>query len=165
MSVDTATESQPSSPERLIHTGDIDTVLDGLIETPIGVGLFTEEDADKLQSALEQRGFTHRDIYSSSNVSAGSRESVGELHRHGVGQLIVHRTVSGEGLAHFYWPDQDVMDFPYEEDLTGKMIEVECAPGTVIVFPSQSWHQFDTRAEQHRVAKFMHYSPPETADK
>ena len=161
MSVDKTTESQPSSPESLVHTGDIDTVLDGLIDNPIGIGLFTEKDIDNLQSTLQQRGFTHRDIPSRSTVSAGSRGSDGELHRHGVGQLIVHRTLEGDGIAHFYWPDQDLWEFPYEVDLTDKMTEVECVPGTVILFCSQTWHQFGTNTGQHRVAEFMHYFPPE----
>ena len=133
-----------------------------LVMRGIGVLEFRSSDLPSIEDSLTKLGFEHLDGFTGiSTVGGGSRGRSGDLHRHGDGPIIVHETLEGRGLANFYWPEYDfdgyVRDYTFDpkyDPLIAQAHGVELSPGSVIVFPASTWHQFGANAGERRKSIF-----------
>jgi len=148
--------------EQRIISGSPREVVSTLVKERIGIGLFTPEDVSKIEQALAEEGFTTAaGAPGTSTVAAGEKEKLGSLHRHGDDGIIVHQTSEGEGKANFYWPVADRQGYspdfyfdPEVDEVAASATGIKIAPDVVVLFPTNTWHQFGAAPHSHRVSTF-----------
>ncbi len=155
--------SEGREPDRdyfqLIYRGDPAEIIDRLTQEWTGVGVVPAGDVEAAIGALMAKGFVANDSEGLSRCSAGDRPVTGDLHRHGEDELILHRTERGTGTVNLYWSVENYWDYldPETDELRGSVTGLPVNPEQVIIFPSRTWHQFNTDAGSERVSRFRHY--------
>ena len=148
-----------------IYEGEAHEILGKVAFTRIGVALFPKKDLEIVAAKLGSIGFMPVAQAGSSKVTAGEAGAQGELHRHDEHSVIVHQTSQGVGSANFHWPvaDDHGFDPDFVLDLRRDVVHLSATavpvnPDTIIVFPGNTWHQFNTDSNQTRVSAFRHYT-------
>lgn len=153
-----------NTPEPFVYRGNVAEVIDRLTTEWVGLGVFAAQEVETVVDELIKRGFVAREPGGQSLVTSGDQQRTGELHRHGNNELIVHRTPEGRGTVNFYWPVDDTYEFyPGHNEVQGEVTDLVYGPETVLVFPSHTWHQFNTDSHQARLSTFKHFVPGEIA--
>jgi hypothetical protein len=163
---------EPLDPELLepqvgVYKGSPHENLGKVAFTRIGVAVFERKDLEIVAAELGSIGFMPYDHVNNSLAWAGSLARRGELHRHDDYSVIVHRTSEGTGSANFYWPirDDNGFDPDFALDLGRDIVHLSATnvtinPDTIVVFPANTWHQFNTNANETRSSQFRHYIDP-----
>lgn len=159
-------EQHPHPKEERIIGGTPYEVVKILATERMGIGIFSPKDIPSIEEALVTKGFVPTgEAPRTSEVSTKEYENPGTLHRHGEDGIIVHQTSEGEGKANFYWPEGDLQryspDFDFDpeiDEVVASATDVRINPGVVVMFPTNTWHQFGTDPHNRRVSKFRTYT-------